>query len=191
MRRVLAPIAIAVKRDHWDWSVVHARPPKVLGWECWVASREATEVRGLVELRFISIASGKEIKPTLRDNAVIQPNGTTIFFKGEINAEVEEPHVLAARLWIGQEVAARDCDWPQPLKYLDFTNREVTVNSISKDTMVVTAKRPTKGLIFEERPGVLIKDSAIDIVPGDAQTIKVKGMGPSDAPLRWRYLGME
>src|SRR6202021_1870175 len=89
MRRVLAPIAIAVKRDHWDWSVVHARSPKVLGWECWVASRESTEVRGVVELRFISIASGKEIKPMLHENAVIQPNGTTIMFNGEINAEVE------------------------------------------------------------------------------------------------------
>jgi beta-mannosidase len=190
MRRVLAPIAVAVKRDHWDCSVVHARTPKVLGWECWIASREATEVRGLVELRFISIATGNEIKPMLRENTIIQPNGTTNVFKGEINA-VEEPHVLAARLWIGQDVAARDCDWPQPLKYLDFANRGVTVTSPSTDTMVVSATRPTKGLVFEERPGVLITDSAIDVVPGDEQTIKVKGMGTSDAPLQWRYLGMD
>jgi beta-mannosidase len=191
MRRVLAPIAVAVKRDHWDWSVVHARTPKKLGWECWAASREATEVRGVVELRFISIASGEEIKPMRRESVAIQPNGTTTVFEGEINMVAEEPHVLAARLWIGKEVAARDCDWPQPLKYLDFADRGVTVTYPSTGTMVVAAKRPTKGLIFEERPGVLIADSAIDVVPGDDQTIKVKGMDTSDMPLDWHYLGME
>jgi beta-mannosidase len=57
--------------------------------------------------------------------------------------------------------------------------------------MVVSAARPTKGLIFEERTGVLITDSAIDVVPGDEQTIKVKGINTSDAPLDWHHLGME
>ncbi len=51
-----------------------------------------------VELRYISIASGKEIKPALvKRDVKITANGTTNIFDGEINNEKEESHVLTAR----------------------------------------------------------------------------------------------
>ena len=33
MYRVLAPIAVGVRRAHHDWSVCHARPAKKLAWD--------------------------------------------------------------------------------------------------------------------------------------------------------------
>jgi beta-mannosidase len=192
MRRVLAPIAVAVKRAHHDWSVVHARPAKTSSYECWVSSNSTKEVTATkVELRYISIATGKEIKPALvKKNVKITANGTTNVFDGEINNEKEESHVLAARIWIdGEEgVASRDTDWPQPLKYLDMDGRGVSV-TFDDGKITVTSDKPTKGLVFEEREGVLVNDSAIDITPGDEQVITVKGLKPGDAPLKWRYYG--
>ena len=44
--------------------------------------------------------------------------------------------------------------------------------------------------MFEERQGILVDDSAIDVVPGDEQVIKVKGLGANDEKLKWAYLGM-
>jgi beta-mannosidase len=79
-------------------------------------------------------------------------------------------------------------DWPQPLKYLSFEDRGVEVYSRG-ETILVKASKPTKGLVFEERTGVLVDDSAIDVVPGDEQVIKVRGLAVDDAPLRWTYLG--
>jgi beta-mannosidase len=190
MRRVLAPVAIAVKRAHHDWSVVHARPAKTSDWECWVASSKTTAVEARVELRFVSIETGKDIRPpTLIGNVSVPPNGTLNVLSGTINNETEEPHVLAARIWVEGKLVSRDTDWPQPLKYLDFTDRGVSVMQDS-DHIVVTAKKPTKGLVFEEREGVLVDDSALDIVPGDAQVVKVTGVEDRDEPLKWRYLGM-
>jgi len=96
--------------------------------------------------------------------------------------------VLAARIWVQGELVSRDVDWPQPLKYLDFNDRDVEV-TLSGDSMRVKAGKPTKGLVFEEREGVLLNDSALDVVPGDEQTITVKGLGMRDKALGWTYLG--
>ncbi|KAF2124870.1 glycoside hydrolase family 2 protein [Dothidotthia symphoricarpi CBS 119687] len=191
MRRVLAPIAVAAKRAHFDWSVVHARVPKTSEFEVWVASNQPKEIEATVELRFISIATGKEIKDKLvKERVKLVPNGTTDIFSGTIDNVDEEPHVLATRIWVDGEIVSRDVDWPQPLKYLDFADRGLEVQP-KGNTIVVKADKPTKGLVFEERSGVLVHDSAIDVVPGDEQIIKVKGLGKQDEPLRWTYLGKD
>jgi beta-mannosidase len=189
MRRVLAPVAVAVKRAHHDWSVVHARVPLTSEYEVWVASNQAAELTATVELRFISVSTGREIKEKMvKKDVKVVANGTTDVVAGSIDNVLEEPHVLAVRIWIDDELVSRDVDWPQPLKYLDFADRGVEVTH-KGSTMVVKAKKPTKGLVFEERTGVLVHDSALDVMPGDEQVIKVKGLASSDAPLRWTYLG--
>jgi beta-mannosidase len=191
MRRVLAPIAVAVKRAHFDWSVVHARVPKTSDYEVWVACQKPTEVVATIDLRYISVESGKEIKhKVVKKDIKLVPNGTTDVLSGTIDNRDEEPHVLAVRIWVNGEIVSRDMDWPQPLKYLDFADRDVEVIP-QGDTIVVRARKPTKGLVFEERSGVLVHDSAIDIVPGDEQIINVRGLGKQDEPLRWTYLGKD
>lgn len=91
---------------------------------------------------------------------------------------------------VDSEIVSRDVDWPQPLKYLGFEDRGLEVIP-QGSTIVVKADKPTKGLVFEERAGVLVHDSAIDVVPGDEQVIKVRGLGKQDEALKWRYLGMD
>ncbi|GAM90819.1 hypothetical protein ANO11243_088640 [Dothideomycetidae sp. 11243] len=187
MRRVLAPIAVAIKRAHHDWSVVHARPALTSAWECWVVSSKTSELKATVEIRFIAIASGVEIKDTLVEkNVTIAPNGTTVIAKGVIDNQKEEPHVLAARIWIDELVVGRDVDFPQPLKYDNYDNRGVNVTQTHQEIRVTTRK-PTKGLVFEEREGVLLGDSALDLVPGDEQIVKIKGMKAGDKPLKFMY----
>jgi beta-mannosidase len=189
MRRVLAPVAVAVKRAHHDWSVVHARLPLKSDFEVWVASSQPEEVTATVELRFISVSTGKEIKEkVIKKDIKITANGTTNITSGSIDNVNEEPHVLAARIWIDDELVARDIDWPQPLKYLSFEDRGVHVEH-KGSTISVKVDKPTKGLVFEERAGILIHDSAIDVVPGDEQIIRVRGLAANAAPLKWTYLG--
>lgn len=190
MRRVLAPVAVAVKRAHHDWSVVHARPAKTSDYECWVSSSRTEDVIATVELRCVSIGSGKDIRSKIvKKDVSIAANGTTPVLTGTIDNETQEPHVLAARIWIDGELVSRDTDWPQPLKYLNMDDRGVQVVQTG-DRIRVTAQRPTKGLVFEEREGVLVDDSALDVVPGDEQSVHVKGMHEADRPLKWLYYGM-
>ena len=193
--RVLNPIAVGVRREHHDWSVTHAQPPKTSKFELWIASSLQKEVSGKVELRFLSVNTGLEVRESIvHDDVKIVPNGTTNIADGVIDhIEIPEPHVLAARLWVDGSVAARDVDWPQPFKYLDLSGRglEVTKGSGSDagQTLKISAKKPVKCLVFEERDGVRVSDSAMDIVPGDEQIVTVKGLGENDAPLKYKFLG--
>lgn len=156
-----------------------------------MASSLRDEVRGDVEIRFISIQSGKEIKDKIRkSDMMIVPNGTTEVYSGETDNEKEEPHVIAIRLFIEDKVVAREVDWPQPFKYLTFPDRGVTVQA-SEGSYIVSAQRPTKGLVFDEVDGVILSDNAIDIVPGDTQIISVTGASSANASPSYQYLGQE
>ncbi|PLB51612.1 beta-mannosidase B [Aspergillus steynii IBT 23096] len=193
--RVLNPIAVGVRREHHDWSVTHAQPPKTSKFELWIASNLQKEVSGKVELRFLSVNSGLEVRESIvHDNVKIVPNGTTNIADGVIDhTEYPEPHVLAARLWVDGSVTARDVDWPQPFKYLDLSDRGLEVTkgsgSATEQTLKITTKKPVKCLVFEERDGVRVSDSAMDIVPGDEQVVTIKGLGENDAPLKYKFLG--
>ncbi|KAG9243908.1 glycoside hydrolase superfamily [Calycina marina] len=191
MMRLLTPIAVGVRRQHHDWSVCHARPAKTLTWEVWVSSSALETVTVYVEVRFICIATGKDIKPAMvKKGVVVEANGATNVMEGVVDNVGEVPHVLAARIWKGGELISRDADWPQPLKYVQFPGRGLKVVS-EGDRVHVTAERPVKGLTFEEREGVLVSDSAIDVLPGDEQVIVVRGLKDSEEPLGWRLLGQD
>lgn len=193
--RVLNPVAVGVRREHHDWSITHAQPPKTSKYELWVVSSLQKAITGKVELRFLSVDTGREIRERIvRENVDIVPNGTTnLITDGVIDHTVDaEPHVLAARLWIDGKIVARDVDWPQPFKYLDFSERGLEVNRVSQSSdqqvFQISTLKPVKCLVFEERDGVKFSDSAMDIVPADDQTVTVTGLRV-DEPLKYKFLG--
>lgn len=142
-----------------------------------------------VQLRFVSVRTGKDIKDKILKSGVkLTANGTTNIEIGAVDNFEEEPHVLAATMWMNGELLARDTDWPQPLKYLPFPDRGVKVE-VKHDIMHVSVERPVKCLVFEERQGCHLSDSAIDLVPGDDQFISIRGLKKGDKPLDWTYLG--
>lgn len=55
--------------------------------------------------------------------------------------------------------------------------------------MHITVERPVKCLVFEEREGCHLSDSAIDLAPGDEQIVTVRGVKKGEQPLSWTYLG--
>ncbi|KAF9895211.1 hypothetical protein FE257_000113 [Aspergillus nanangensis] len=194
--RVLNPIAVAVRREHHDWSVSHAQPPKKSNFELWIASSLQKEAKGMVELKFLSVNTGREVRQrVVHEDVTILPNGTTnIIVDGVLDyKELPEPLVLAARLWVDGKIVARDVDWPQPFKYLDLSSRGLYVQKVSQSenqqTLLVSAEKPVKCLVFEERDGVRVSDSAMDIVPGDEQTVTITGLKAGAAPLKYKYLG--
>ena len=194
---MLNPIAVGVRREHHDWSVAHAQPPTTSRYELWVVSNRPYTVRGRVELRFLSVNTGRDIlTPIINDDIVIAANSTTdLITNGLIDYVAEpEPHILAARLWVENRIVARDVDWPQPFKYLNLSSPGLVVH---KDTasgeeirLTITTRNPVKCLVFEEQEGVKISDNAMDIVPGDEQTILVSGLQPGQR-LWYRHLGQE
>ncbi|KAK6351054.1 hypothetical protein TWF718_004228 [Orbilia javanica] len=201
--RALRPLGVGIQREHWDWSVTHARPLPKTKWESWVTSSKLEGVRGKVEVRFISISTGKDLaEPLVQEDLEIVPNGTTDkVFTGEVDNVEKEPHVLSITLWVDGKVVARDVDWPQPLKYHSFEDRGLNIRfdlpekadgkkRDAQGKIVITVEKPLKGLVWEERTGVRVSDSAIDVVPGEEVVVDVFGLLKGEKELSWRYLGM-
>lgn len=187
IKRALLPTVVGVQRDHHDWSVCHARPAKTSAYRVWVANKLTSETTVDVELRFVSIETGKDLRPAVvKKDVAVAANGTTAVLTGEIDNVADEPHVLAVRMVRGGVCVSRDVDWPQPFKYLSFAGRGVKVES-RPGQYVVSAERPTKGLVFDEADGRVLSDNCLDVIPGDDQVVGFSGGGP-ESP-KYRYLG--
>jgi beta-mannosidase len=182
---------VGVQREHHDWSVCHARPAKTSSYKVWISSSLLNEVNVDLELRFISIDTGKEVKPAVtKNNIVVTSNGTTDVLAGEVDNVADEDHVLAVRVFQNGVCVSRDVDWPQPLKYLSFEDRGVKVET-STGAISVSCERPTKGLVIEESDEYSLSDNCLDVMPGDCQAVSVQMSTPRTAEVSIRYLGMD
>lgn len=195
IKRDLSPLSIGVMRKHHDWTTLHPSRPDTIEYDVWVSSSRTTEVENAaIEVRFISIRTGHDYLPVQRRTARIQPNGTTtITEKDRLDyPQDRNAFVIFAKLSINGEVVSRDYDWPQPYKYLSFAEDrglKVKLDGTRKQ-ISISAGRPVKGLIFEERPGLTFSDNGLDIVPGEQYTVDIDGLDHGEA-LTWTYLGQE
>ncbi|KAJ7625497.1 glycoside hydrolase [Roridomyces roridus] len=91
-------------------------------------------------------------------------------------------------------VLARYADWPQPFRFhapavLRAAGLAVEVNG---ETVTVTVERPVKALVLSavgEGEEVKWSDNALDVMPGDPQVVKAKGLGGRKVAIA--FLGRE
>ncbi|KAF7593620.1 hypothetical protein BBP40_011138 [Aspergillus hancockii] len=188
--RALEPIAVGVSRTHEEWTSGHAKPGGSTKFELWVVSSHLEPSHATLRLRFISIRTGIDVKPEASYDVAVVPNGTTEVTSGDLSLEGTDPFVLSATLSIDGLVISRDMDWPQPYKYLSLRDRGLMVTFLpEKSVLSITARKPVKGLAFEESDDVWLQNNGIDIAPGDDQIIAVKGIRSSSDIPRWTYIG--
>ncbi|KAJ3580342.1 hypothetical protein NPX13_g220 [Xylaria arbuscula] len=206
IRNALKPISIGISKEYHDWTSGHVDPTdsfKDSKFDLWVASDQIQAVKADVTVRFISIQTGKDMRPPMRiESITVNPNSITEILRNhdimESRAEVKcklqsfsiaelDPYVIYATIEIDNSVIASDTYWPQPLKYLEFDDRNITITAMGNSKITITAGRPTKGFVIEETRGVTLSDNGFDIVPGQEKTINV--MGTTVQSLRYTYIG--
>jgi beta-mannosidase len=146
----------------------------------------------VVEVSFISIQTGNNFLPSQRHNVSVQPNSTTVVCEGikVVNPSSSDAFVILAKLFMDGQLISRDIDWPQPYKYLDLgkdSGLKVRLGR-SRQKIEISAVKPTKGLTFNERPGLYFSDNGFDVVPGEEYTVDVEGL-KEDEQLQWTFLG--
>ena len=107
-----------------------------------------------------------------------------------------DPFVIHVKI-LGTDppIISEDVAWPQPLKYLDFLDRGVSV-SLAKDKQEVhlEAQKPVKGFVFEEkRDWVIFSDNGFDLMPREQKVVKLRGSQRIESvnELCWTWLGRE
>ncbi|KAK4456497.1 glycoside hydrolase [Cladorrhinum samala] len=198
----------------WKRDTGHTDPRKPLGeveFDVWVAAarpelkhkkkkKENTTASEAYRLRvrFVGVNSGEDIKQQIeKDLDLAELNGTTEAlvrekFEWDQGGPEREPFIIHASLSVGGVEVSSDVSWPDPIKYLDFSDRGVEVKYVERaeedDTVEVSAKKPVKGFVFSERQGVSVSDNGFDLVPREKPvTVKIKGAKAQE--LSWTFVG--
>ena len=203
IKRAMRPLAISVIRTYDKWDNGHNSTSTTCLYDVWISSDGGTlaqfaietQASVEVELRFISIRTGKDaFSPQLLRKNTFMFNGTTTVCNGVQvpNHQGRDAFVIAAKLIVGGSEVSNDVDWPQPYKYISFADgRGLEVQLASSRTRIeVTSLRPTKGLIFAERPGLRFSDNGFDVMPGQQYIVDIEGLGEHEQ-LEWLYLGID
>ncbi|KAL4982412.1 glycoside hydrolase superfamily [Aspergillus falconensis] len=197
--RALRPLDVGIARECPDWTSGHADPMATNSsrFDVWIASslQEAVEVD--LSVKFISIRTGELVSETITTKTLAYSNSTTEVLQnycvnkpGRPQFGNHDPFIIHAAVSVDKQVVATDTAWPQPLKYLDFSSRNVQVNiSPTKDEITVSADLPVKGFVFEERQGLGFSDNGFDLVPGEGQVVTISQGSISDRELVWTYVG--
>lgn len=118
-------------------------------------------------------------------NLPLQPTRTSL-------SQTAKPIVVQARLHdnASDKILARYSNWPEPYKYLSFPEPSLTLD-IQGDKVTLNCKKPVKGIILDAEGDEDVKwsDQAIDLFPGDPQTVMAQGLGGRQVSAR--YLGSD
>jgi beta-mannosidase len=199
--RALQPLDVGVVRECPVWTSGHANPMATNSclFDVWIASSLQDPVEVDLIVKFISIRSGNLVAETIATRTLANPNGTTEVLQNEcvrvndINTQLfgnYDPFIIHAVISVSGKIVATDTAWPQPLKYLDFSNRNVKVHvSPSNDQITVSADLPVKGFVIEERQSLKLSDNGFDLVPGEKQVITVGEGSLLSEEIVWTYIG--
>ncbi|RAR02868.1 carbohydrate-binding module family 35 protein [Stemphylium lycopersici] len=215
IQRTMQPIAVCVQRKYKSWTM---RPADQLWqrdtghidmremwqnieFDVWIVNSTLKELTGSVQIQYISIKTGLEVGKGPTKAVHIAANGTTQVFGDHgaaigsqspdepFDVEKVDPFVIQATLTIPNERVLRDVSWPEPIKYLSFANRGIELRySEDMAKAFISAKRPVKGFVFDEKEGVKLSDNGFDVIPGQSHEVQVEGCAAND--LTWRYVEM-
>jgi beta-mannosidase len=168
IRRAMAPLAVALRQEKNSlrFTVMNAG-----------ATREVT-----LRFKTFDLQGNCRFEQTLgwtADNDV-SADGWIALPVSDIIVVAE---VIATDARTNSEIS-RDCAWPEPFKYQDFSLARVSFHR-SDAGLKVSATAPVKGLWLRSE-GLEFEDNFIDLVPGDVRHIAVRGA--RQGPVVWSAL---
>ncbi|KAG8945738.1 hypothetical protein FRC04_000597 [Tulasnella sp. 424] len=165
--------------------------------EVWASNFTVSPVQATAEISYYDLKT-EQVYRTATHHITIPPNQSVEIYEGTVEpppptvarlaerqVELERTHtvVIHARLLDPSgKVLARFTNWPEPYKFIDFPAPQIKLRLQSDGTTLkVEAKNPAKCVFFSvpgEQTGDEIKwsDNAVDLFPGDVQTITVEGL---------------
>ncbi|KAJ9117501.1 hypothetical protein QFC22_004351 [Naganishia vaughanmartiniae] len=172
--------------------------------EIWGNNSAHTEKQCKLDIVAFDLHKGQVVEKITQD-VTLAANSSTEFWKGLVPgqivrtslSEVPKTIVIGARLIDSDgTVMARYANWPEPWKYIQFPDPELTITTASDgETLTLSCKKPIKGVILDvedrttddEMGECKWSDQAIDMMPGDDQVVVAKGL--KGRKVKARYLG--
>lgn len=169
VRRAFAPLTISVA------------PLPEENIEVWAVNGITSIAEAELEVQLWTLEG--ELVAQERRPVMLPPNQATEL--GQPGFHRGDSQVVAARLLQQGEVVARTTLWPEPFKYLTLPDPEIKIEYLDADTLRVQAARPAKGVWLSAGGDVQWSDNMLDLLPDDAQIIKVLKPGETEIQVRW------
>jgi len=165
--------------------------------EIWGTNSSLQEKHATLEVSSFDLHSDWQDKWS--KEVVLSPNSSTELHKGQVPgqptrtkaSEIPKVIIVSARLVDANgDVLGRYSNWPEPFKFITFpadVGLKATVAS-DGDSVILTTEKPVKGVVLDvEGSEVKWSDQAVDLVPGDPQTIQAVGL--KGRKVKLRFLG--
>lgn len=221
IKRAMRTIDVGVRRTLFDWcqttelvdefselktgQIDLSEQARKGTFDVWIASSSTEQVEVQLEVRFISIKTGKDVCEAIKQKVTAEANSTSEVVQAQKlpvsipNAEdytvpfsvaKYDPYVVHVTLTLPDGTTVSDSAWPDPIKYLDLSARNISFEVSSADNeVVVSAEKPVKGFVFEETEGMTLSDNGFDLMPGEPVAVKVQGTEVKG--LLWTCVGAE
>lgn len=176
------------KRNKEDHFASHTQGKEVT-FNVWGVNAHVTAYDVPIKIEFFEMSSGKRV---FKEDLTVHllPNQST-----EVEARIDVSKLDPSNL-VGSvaftapsgEVLRSSADWPQPLKYIDFNGRDLTV-SVDGEKVTLRAKKPTKGVLLDvegdDDSGLEWNDNGFDVMPGETVNVIAKGLRGKKVAVSW------
>ncbi|KAG8980228.1 hypothetical protein FRB93_009335 [Tulasnella sp. JGI-2019a] len=181
--------------------------------EIWATNSTLSEKKVTLQVKSYDLDKGKEVDG-LEQEVTLAANASTEAWKGSLAkfgqpirtklSEAPRTLVISARLLDGDEVLARYSNWPEPFKYIHFpelstlgfriTPQGASSTGSRSQTYTLSTDKPIKGIVLDVEEGeARFSDQAIDLFPGDPQTVTCEILGDvldgKQVKVKARFLG--
>ena len=165
VKRALAPLAVSIKRqtkrtytDYQntsnDTQIVTMQPyyqtaaryDETVTIAVWVYNSSLESRTAKLVVDTWDIATGKKLDSQTHDRVHATAVQSTDVLRFQIDPKTAPDVVVSTRLYDGDQVIARHCSWPEPLKYVRLPSPDDVGVSVTlqNETLRITSKTPVK-----------------------------------------------
>ncbi|EDK41579.2 hypothetical protein PGUG_05677 [Meyerozyma guilliermondii ATCC 6260] len=155
--------------------------------DIWGVNSSVVDIPAILKVDIYNVTSGEKVD-SLDDRAIVLKQNQTTELVSRHFLKYDFPVVVYSR-FVSEDgsVIGSAADWPQPLKYLKFNDREISFR-VEENKIVLSANKPVKGVEVVLKNDLFLEDNGFDIFPGDEKVVGVQGIREEDVE-SVRYYG--
>jgi beta-mannosidase len=173
---------------------IHSTPraygENIVTWNIWGVNSDLKTRDIPLKIRCFEISTGSMVFESDKMTARLLPiQSTEISKMADITEDDPSNLVVSVEYQISPgETLRSSADWPQPLKYVDFSGRKFTC-SVENEIIRVEVDKPVKGVILDvegdDDSELEWSDNGFDVMPGEVVNITAKGLNGRKVTVSW------
>lgn len=140
------------------------------------------------KIQFFEISSGKKIFEEDRETSLLSNSSTEVATFDVTKYNPADLVVSVVFISASGERLRSSADWPQPLKYIDFSNRDLSIQ-VHGEVIALRTTKPIKAVMLdiegEDDLDLEWSDNGFDIMPGDGVKVIAKGLAERKVTVNW------